>query len=73
MKAWRLGGIRVQAAGLPPGPWTRPGGVRRVQKTGAGASGGPGDGLRTLNMTLPLPLLSLPIEYELYHVEEEVW
>ena len=44
-----------------------------MRKTGVGATGGPGDGLRTLNMTLPLPLLSLPIEYELYHVEEEVW
>ena len=44
-----------------------------MRKTGVGSSGGPGDGLRTLNLKLPLPLLSLPIEYELYHVEEEVW
>ena len=67
------GRIRVQAAGSPPGPWSRSRGVRRVRKTGVGAMGGPGDGLRTLNLTLPSPLLSLPIEYEVYHVEEEVW
>ena len=66
-------GIRVQGAGSPSGPWSRPRRVRRVQKTGVGASGGPGDGLRTLNLTLPLPLLSLPIKCELYHVEGDVW
>ena len=56
----------LQAPG--PGPVESGGYGDRI-----GATGGPGDGLRTLNMTLPLPLLSLPIEYELYHVEEEVW
>ena len=66
-------GIRVPPAGSLPSPWSMPCGVRRVRKTGVGSSGGPGDGLRTLNLKLPLPLLSLPIEYELYHVEEEVW
>ena len=38
-----------------PGSWesTRPRGVRRVRKIGVGASGGPGDGLRTLHLILP--------------------
>ena len=46
-------GIRDQGAGSPAGPLTRPCGVRRVRKTGVGASGGPGDGLRTLHLILP--------------------
>ena len=46
-------GIRDQGAGSPAVPLTRPCGVRRVRKTGVGASGGPGDGLRTLHLILP--------------------
>ena len=38
--------------GVLQDPWSRPHGVRRVRKTGVGASGGPGDGLRTLHLIL---------------------
>ena len=38
--------------GVLQGPWSRPRGVGRVRKTGVGASGGPGDGLRTLHLIL---------------------
>ena len=39
--------------GVLQDPWSRPCGVRRVRKTGVGASRGPGDGLRTLHLVLP--------------------
>ena len=39
--------------GVLQGPWSRTHGVRRMRKTGVGASGGPGDGLRTLHLILP--------------------